>query len=64
VSYVTKPNVIANERILLALGVYTASEEESDVECDFDGDGLFEESDECMFSTMFVAGSFRLSPVS
>jgi len=30
-----------------ALGIYTATEEESDVECDFDGDGAYEETEEC-----------------
>ncbi|KAG8934327.1 hypothetical protein FRC03_011984 [Tulasnella sp. 419] len=29
-----------------SLGVYTASSEEADIECDFDDDGVFEESEE------------------
>lgn len=31
----------------LVLGIYTATSPDTEVECDFDGDGTFEESDEC-----------------
>lgn len=63
--FVRKPFMIQQVRLELAfvgllallwfiLGIYTASAPDTEVECDFDGDGTFEESDEFSTSTFYA----------